>query len=77
MTSTARAHVFSTIGDLIDGGWEYWAVCPSGCPDRRADLQVLADRYGRDASYIHGQTPIRIRCARCGASCPRGIISHP
>jgi hypothetical protein len=59
MSSAARANTFSTIGDLIDGGWEYRAVCPGGCPDRKADLSVLAARYGRDASYIRGRTPIR------------------
>jgi hypothetical protein len=52
MSPTARTHTFSTIGALIDGGWEYWAVCLKGCPDRKADLKVLAARYGRDASYM-------------------------
>ena len=31
----------------------------------------------RPRCHLHrGETPIRIRCARCGASCPSGIISH-
>jgi NAD-dependent dihydropyrimidine dehydrogenase PreA subunit len=76
MSSAARVHIFHTIGDLIDGGWDYWRVCPNGCAEAKADLSVLEARYGRDASYIQGETPIRIRCARCGASCPRGVISH-
>jgi hypothetical protein len=26
MTSAAREHVFHTIGDLMDGGWDYWRI---------------------------------------------------
>jgi hypothetical protein len=73
MTSAAREPVFHTIGDLIYGGWDYWRVCPNGCPEGKAEL---AARYGRDASYIQGETPIRIKCARCGVSSPSGVISH-
>ena len=76
MPSAARAHVFQTIGDLIEGGWDYWRICPNGCPEAKADLAVLAARYGREATFIRGKTPIRIRCARCGASCSKAVISH-
>jgi len=63
----------STIGDLIDCAYTMWAVCEA-CGCRRVDLAVLAARYGREASYIRGETPIRIRCAQCGARCERLII---
>lgn len=56
----------STIGDLIDHGYTLTAWCPKDGL-RPVDLDALARRYGREASYIKGRTPIRIKCAVCGA----------
>jgi hypothetical protein len=74
---TGGVRSFSTIGDLIDGGWNLWRVCPKGCPEGKIDLAILAERYGRDATYVRPASPIRIKCARCGVACPSYVMSHP
>lgn len=38
-------------------------------------LAKLADKYGRDESYIVGETRIRIKCKRCGTKPLSTVIS--
>lgn len=57
----------STIGDLLAYGTGlngYCRVCKKG---RQVDVHALAEKYGREASYIKGETPIKLRCKDCGA----------
>ncbi len=77
MPVTPAGTTISTLADLIDGGYTMHFTCRNRDCLRgtfQVDLQVLADRYGRDASYIRGETKIRIKCALCGRSCRDGII---
>lgn len=64
----------STIGDLIDRHYSLTAWCQK-CGNREVDLEKLAAKYGRDASYIVGETPIKIVCAECRAGPLRYVIS--
>lgn len=57
----------STIGDLIGQRMTMSAWCPSCKTARPVDLERLAEKYGREASYIRPGSPVRIRCAACGA----------
>lgn len=79
MPRTASVTTISTIGDLIDHSFQMWKHCPNRECRRnfQIDLQKLAEKYGRDASYIKADTPIRIKCVVCGASCPDGVIIPP
>jgi hypothetical protein len=74
---TAGAITISTVGDLLDRAYQFWASCPSGCPPRQVDLQAVAEKYGRDESYIRGESRIRFRCSRCGAVSAEGFIIPP
>lgn len=59
------AITISTIGDLIEHGYTLTAWCKTDGA-RPIDLNKLAERFGRDTTYIRPQSPIRIRCAVCG-----------
>lgn len=57
----------STIGDLIGTGTGLTGWCDACGAFRALDMEALAARYGRGASYIKSESPIRIRCRDCGA----------
>lgn len=63
----APSITIQTIGDLLDGGIGLNGWCPSCQTGRPVDVEGLAARYGRDATYIKPDSPIRLRCKDCGA----------
>lgn len=57
----------STIGDLIDCGYGLNGWCAACGTGRPVDVEALAARYGRGASYIKPRSPIRLRCRDCNS----------
>jgi hypothetical protein len=58
-----------TIGALIDHGYTMWAFCQRrGCThSRKIDLQVLAQKLGRDHSAMHKDLAPKLKCSACGS----------
>ena len=64
----------STIGDLIDNDMWMTAWCPTCKTNVPIDLHRLAEKYGRDESYIVSKTRIRITHAVCGTKSLSRVI---
>jgi hypothetical protein len=58
----------STIGDLIENGYGLNAHCEACNRHAQVNLFRLADKYGREATFVKSESPIRLKCSRCGAS---------
>ncbi|WAC26451.1 hypothetical protein [Ancylobacter sp. SL191] len=58
----------STIGAEIDAGFDLWAQCynPACRHAARLDLQMLAERLGREHSTLRKDLCPRLRCSACG-----------
>jgi hypothetical protein len=66
----------STVGHLIDHGFKLWMQCPTH-GSRLVDLERLAARVGRGASYIKSERRFHLTCALCGTRCEQITIEPP
>jgi hypothetical protein len=58
----------STIGDLIGNGFGLTAHCEARNRYAPVNPHRLARQYGREATFVKGESPIRLRCSRCETS---------
>ena len=73
------SNTLSTIGDMIEEGYEISAHCGgTGCHHwSRLDLTVLAKRLGRDHSARAEALTPYFRCSKCGSKDVSYTLSPP
>lgn len=60
----------STVGAMLDAGFDLWAECyRERCRhSAKLDLAMLATRLGREHSTLRKDLCPHLRCGRCGGS---------
>lgn len=56
-----------TVGDYIDEGYDSYVYCNNCRHKARQDLQMLAEKLGRDHSMLASKLRPRLRCSQCGS----------
>jgi uncharacterized Zn finger protein len=75
MTDGLSPITLRTVGDLLDHGYTLSAWCPSCHRFGKVDLHAVAERLGRDRSYL--RPSVRYRCKECGTVTDHGQIAQP